>query len=145
MKTKLICGLVGLLVIFGCGGAGAPYVPDINTNNTTGGNYSITGGGSQTILRGDDATYFIQVALGQIQGRSPSPVTLSVTGLPAGTTAEFSANPVVPTDPATEVTLTVHTTNATPFGSFVLTVKGDDGTAERTTTVTLDVVDNIGT
>lgn len=144
MKTKLICGLIGLLVIFGCGGAGTPYVPDINNNNTTGGNFTITGGGSQTITPGSDATYFIQVFLGQVQGRSPAPVTLSVSGLPTGATADFSANPVVPTDPATEVTMTVHTTTGTPFGSYVLTVKGDDGTAERTTTVTLDVIQNTG-
>lgn len=140
MKNKLIYGLIALLVIWGCGGAGAPYVPDFG--NTTGGNFTVLGTGTQTVTQGQTATFNLQIMLGQQvyqADRSPTPVSLTVEGTPANSTESFSENPVVPTDPATDVTLTVVTQATTPPGTYNLTVTGDDGQLRQSTTFTLIV------
>lgn len=139
MRQKLIWALFAILVIWGCGGAGRPYVPDIS-QITTSGNFSVTGGGTQTILQGETTTFNLGVMLGQeMYDRSPAPVSLSVAGLPDNSTGTFSQNPVTPTDPATDVTLTVVTQATTTPGTYTLTVTGNDGTATDTATFSLIV------
>lgn len=141
VKQKLVWGLFALIVILGCGGAGRPFVPDI-TQITTSGNFSVLGSGTQTITQGQTATFNLQVLLGQEQyllDRSPAPVQLSVSGLPNDSTASFSSNPVTPTDPATDVTMTVVTQPTTTPGTYGLTVTGNDGDLTETTTFTLVV------
>jgi hypothetical protein len=61
-------------------------------------------------------------------------VTLSVTGLPSGTTEGFTPNPVTP--PATSSVMDISTTGATPAGHYTLTIQGE-GSQIRTTQVTL--------
>ncbi|MFN0034077.1 MAG: reprolysin-like metallopeptidase [Saprospiraceae bacterium] len=66
-----------------------------------------------------------------------SPVTLSVTGVPAGATVNISPNPVTPTGSAV-ITLS----NITPAmaGSYTLTLTGLGDTLTRTTTVALTLL-----
>lgn len=65
-------------------------------------------------------------------------VSLSVTGLPANTTASFSPVSIAGTGSST---LSVVTTTATPAGSYTLTITGTDGTLTHTSAVTLVVQD----
>lgn len=60
------------------------------------------------------------VAVGAVAGFA-NPVTLSADGLPAGTSASFSPNPVAP---GTASTMTVATTAGTAAGSYTITVSG---------------------
>jgi plastocyanin len=64
------------------------------------------------------------------------PVTLSITGLPAGVTPTWDPNPSIP--PAAQG-LTLATTAATPPGSYDLTVSGTDGFLTHTAAITLVV------
>ena len=66
-------------------------------------------------------------------------VTLSVTGLPAGASASWSANPVMPSGSAT---LTLSNLNAAPFGLLPIRIVGQAGVdgPVREAPVTLEVV-----
>jgi GH25 family lysozyme M1 (1,4-beta-N-acetylmuramidase) len=69
-------------------------------------------------------------------------VALQVSGLPAGTTATFGANPAT----ATSTTMTVTTPTdptATPTGTYPLTITGESGGLTRTTKLNLVVSDGI--
>ena len=71
-------------------------------------------------------------------GYSP-PVTMSVvSGLPPGTSGSFSPNPVPGPLPTTTV-FTVSSIGAAAVGTHVITVAGNDGATNATTTVTLNV------
>lgn len=149
MKTKILGSIIGLMVIFGCGGSGSPYVPDTgNNNNTSFGIGSATS--TFTVVQGELATIPLSVFITQNnQTRNSSPVNLSVEGLPNDSTATFSANPVTPTDAGTAVNLSVQTSNnaedraqvlnRTTPGSYNLTITGNNGTSTRTHTVQLIV------
>jgi GH25 family lysozyme M1 (1,4-beta-N-acetylmuramidase) len=71
-----------------------------------------------------------------------SEVALTVTGLPAGTTASFNANPTTDTSASLTVT-TPADPAATPVGSYPLTISGASGGITRTTKLTLVVADGI--
>jgi len=60
-----------------------------------------------------------------------SPVTLSVTGLPTGTTGAFNPNPTT-----TSSTLTLTVNSSTRKGTYVFTVTGMGGSPTITRTVT---------
>lgn len=64
------------------------------------------------------------------------PVTLSVTGVPAGATSSFSTNPVTPVGTST---LTISNTGAAAPGSYTLTVQGVSTSGTKTTNVTLNI------
>ncbi len=66
-----------------------------------------------------------------------SPVTLSVTGNPGGTSTAFSINPVTP--PGSSV-LTIGNTAAVPSGSYPMTIDGVSGAITHSTSSTLEVV-----
>ncbi len=69
------------------------------------------------------------------------PVTLSVSGLPAGASASFSQNPVtVNTSYQTFSTLTITTGSSTPLGSYTVTVIGTYIGLSHSTTLTLQVL-----
>ena len=90
---------------------------------------------SQTVTPGFSTAY--NATINTIGGFN-SPVTLSVTGLPAGATGTFSPNPAT-----TSSTLTVTTTASTPLGSSTLTVTGVNGSLTHTSpTVVLNVATN---
>ncbi len=94
---------------------------------------------TQDICVGDMALYDVEVA--SILGFS-DPVTLSASDHPAGTTASFSVNPVVP--PGTSE-LTIGNTAGATVGNYTISVVGVAPTSTHTTTVQLNVFDTAAT
>jgi hypothetical protein len=96
---------------------------------------------AQAVCAPADAIYAIEVL--QFQGFT-EPVTLAANGVPAGATAGFSANPVVP--PGTS-TLTVSDTGAAAPGSYSIQVEGTSspGSIVHDTTVGLSIFDGLPT
>lgn len=88
---------------------------------------------SVTILRKQTAKYTVAVS---VVGGSVGNVSLSVAGLPAGTTAVFSPNPVG--SPGSS-TLTVKTTSSTPRGLFTLRITGTASSLVHQASATLRV------
>jgi hypothetical protein len=80
-----------------------------------------------------DAQY--NVAIEPLLGFS-DPVTLNASGYPAGTTASFDVNPVIP--PGTSLLTIGDTGNAAP-GSYSIEIMGIAPTSTHTTTVGLDL------
>ena len=70
------------------------------------------------------------------------PVALSVSGLPAGTTASFSPASAAfgPGSTTATSTLTFSTSASTPSGTYTATVTGQSGGASHTCTVTLQIM-----
>lgn len=67
-------------------------------------------------------------------------VNLQIAGLPTGASASFNPSTInVDSASAQSSALTVNTTNATPLGSFQLTVNGTSGALQRTAQTTLVV------
>lgn len=86
------------------------------------------------VLPGAPASYAIKlVPLNGFTGF----VTLSLSGLPQGTSASFSPGTVSPTAPAS--TLTVTTSNSTPPGSYVLILTGTSASLAHSTGIDLVV------
>jgi len=85
----------------------------------------------QTVVQPADAVFTVQVdgtcALG-------APVTMSAAGLPGGTTATWSVNPVMPSG---STTLTIGNTGAAAPGTYTITITGTSGSASHSETVTL--------
>ena len=88
---------------------------------------------SATISRGKSANYTIAVS---VIGGSVGNVSLTVAGLPAGTTAVFSPNPVASPGGST---LTVKTTSLTRRGTYTLQITGTSGSLVHQATATLTV------
>jgi subtilisin-like proprotein convertase family protein len=82
--------------------------------------------------------YEVAVASGSLLGFT-SPVTMSVTGLPAGASAFFSKNPIAPGETAQ---MTIDFPAGTPEGTYNIKVAGTSGTATAETTTQLTVVAN---
>ncbi|MBE2232105.1 MAG: S8 family serine peptidase, partial [Anaerolinea sp.] len=80
-----------------------------------------------------NAVYTVNV--GSIMGYN-TPVTLSASGNPAGTTANFSVNPVTP---AGSSTLTIGNTGAAAPGSYTVTIDGNASGNLDSTSVGLNV------
>src|SRR5439155_78143 len=106
------------------------------------GDFSITASpGSQTVVRGSSTTYTVST---QATSGAPRPVSLSVSGLPAGATGSF--NPASVTAGGSSV-LTIATTTTAATGTFPLSVAGQypSGATHSTTvglTVTAPVIDD---
>jgi hypothetical protein len=99
------------------------------------GDYSLSATpSSQSITRGTSGNYTVTIAR---TGGFTGAVTFSVNGLPSGTTFSFSPNPSTGTGSTT--TLRISTVQATPSGTYVLTITGVSGSLTRTVTVTLVV------
>jgi subtilisin family serine protease len=88
---------------------------------------------SVTISRGQSAKYTASVS---VVGGSVGNVSLTVAGLPAGTTAVFSPNPVG--SPGSS-TLTVKTTSSTRRGTYTLQITGTSGSIVHKATAPLTV------
>src|SRR5262245_55151894 len=88
---------------------------------------------SATISRGKSAKYTVGVS---VIGGSVGNVSLTVAGLPAGTTAVFSPNPVG--SPGSS-TLTVKTKSSTRRGTYPLQITGNSGALAHQATATLTV------
>ena len=91
------------------------------------------GPSSVTISRGQSAKYTAAVS---VVGGSVGNVSLTVAGMPTGTTAVFSPNPVG--SPGSS-TLTVKTTSSTRRGTYTLQITGTSGSLVHKATVTLTV------
>jgi len=93
----------------------------------------------QSICTADDAAF--QVNVGSI-ALFNSPVSLTTTGQPLGSTANFSSNPVM-TLPGT-TSLTISNTAAISAGIYPIDINGTaTGAANKTKTITLTVFDTI--
>jgi uncharacterized membrane protein len=88
---------------------------------------------SVTIFRSQSAKYTVVVSA---LGGSVGNVSLTVAGLPTGTTAVFSPNPVG--SPGSS-TLTVKTTSSTRRGTYTLQITGTSGSLVHKATATLTV------
>jgi len=86
---------------------------------------------SQTVRRGSAASYIITI---KPSGGFNSAVSLSVTGLPGGTSASFSPNPATSSS-----TLRISTSRRTNTGTYALTIKGVSGSMAQTVMTTLIV------
>ena len=73
-----------------------------------------------------------------VSGGFSNAITLSASGIPAGTTASFSLNPI-PAPGAGTSTLTIAVGSNTAVGTYPITVTGSGGGMQHTTTVTLTV------
>jgi tartrate-resistant acid phosphatase type 5 len=90
---------------------------------------------SQTVSRTSKAIY--NITLSSVTGYSGR-VTLSASGLPAHTSATFSANPLTLSVGGTATsTLQVSAQNSAPRGTYTLTVTATDGSRTSTQNVTL--------
>ncbi len=88
---------------------------------------------SQSISQGSSITYTLRVT--GTNGFS-SPVSLSVSGLPAGASGTFALNPVTTN---ASLVLTVTTSSATPISTYPLTLQGSGGGINHTVPITLNV------
>jgi hypothetical protein len=88
---------------------------------------------SQSVIPGNAVNY--NVAVSDVGGFS-SPVSLSVSGLPSGASANFNPASVIGSGSST---LSVSTGSATPLGSYPLTITGVSGAITHIATATLVV------
>ena len=88
-----------------------------------------------TIVQGHQGSSTITTA---INGSFNSAIILSATGMPTGTTVSFSTNPIPPPGAGISV-MTIKVGVSTSIGSYPLTITGNGGGAQHTTTVTLNV------
>jgi hypothetical protein len=102
--------------------AGSPPPPDFSLSVSP---------ASRTVTRGGSTTYTVTI---NRSGGFAAQVSLSITGLPGGTTGTFSPNPA-----AGSSTLSVRTSGSTPRGTYALTVTGTDGSLTRTAAISLQV------
>ncbi|MEJ6583159.1 MAG: M12 family metallo-peptidase [Crocinitomicaceae bacterium] len=86
-----------------------------------------------SICQPADATFDLQV--GQIGGYT-DPVTLSVSGVPAGATSSFTTNPVTPVGSSQ---LIISNTGSAAPGSYTLTITGVSTSGTKTLDVTLNI------
>jgi hypothetical protein len=88
---------------------------------------------SLTVYAGDDTQSTISTT---VTKGDPQTVTLSTSGLPTGATASFDPNPI---QSGQSSTLTISTTQATPPGSYTVTVTGTGTDVTHSTTIALTV------
>jgi len=87
--------------------------------------------GSRTVVRGASTSYTIVITP---SGGFTGFVTLSASGLPGGTSASFTPNPV-----ADSSTLSVTTASNAKPGGYTLTITGTSGNLAHSTTVSLQL------
>jgi hypothetical protein len=95
---------------------------------------------SLNIAQGHQGTSTITTA---ISGGFSSAITLSVSGVPTGTTVSFSPNPI-PAPGSGNSTMTITVGANTPPGTYPLTVNGSGGGSQQNTTVMLTVPPGTG-
>jgi hypothetical protein len=109
--------------------------PTLVVTSAAVGDYSLSATpSSRSITRGTSGSYTVTIAR---TGGFTDAVTFSVNGLPSGTSFSFSPNPSTGT--GTTTTLKISTVQATPTGTYVLTITGVSGSKTRAVTVTMVV------
>lgn len=88
-----------------------------------------------SICQPNNATFTVDI--GEVGGYS-DPVTLSVSGVPAGATSNFSVNPVTPVGSSV---LTISNTGAAAPGVYPMVISGTSTTGTKTTNITLTISD----
>src|SRR2546425_486749 len=96
-------------------------------------NFSLTNGGSKSVIQGDQVSNSISAAL--VSGTAQS-VAFSASGLPSGATAAFSPTACTPTCSSG---LTISTTSSTPTATSSITVTSTGGGITKTTSFSLTV------
>jgi hypothetical protein len=94
--------------------------------------------GTASVAQGTTAGYTINVT----RSNFPGSITLSATGLPAGTAASFSPNPAGGASAALSITSS-NCGTPTPRGTYVITVNGASGGLTKSTTVALTVTNSV--
>ncbi len=103
---------------------------------TAGKNFTISASPSSlTIPQGNQGTSTITTT---ISGGFNSSITLSTSGVPSGTTVNFSPNPI-PAPGNGNSGMTIKVGSGTPTGTYPITVTGNGGGVQQQTTVTLIV------
>ena len=90
---------------------------------------------SLTVGTGSQGTSTITTA---VNGGFSSPISLSASGVPSGTTISFIPNPI-PAPGSGNSTMTITVGSSTPAGTYPITVTGNGGGVQQSTTVTLTV------
>ena len=109
--------------------------PTLVVTSAAAGDYSLSATpSSRSITRGNSGSYTVTIAR---TGGFTGAVTFSVNGLPSGTSFSFSPNPSTGT--GTTTTLKISTLQATPTGTYVLTITGVSGSMTHAVTVTMVV------
>jgi hypothetical protein len=96
--------------------------------------FSFLGGSSEIIIPGNGAAFTFQVL--PLRGFTGS-VTLSVGGLPSGSTYKFSVNPITGGSGTSQINITIPGT--TPLGNYPLTFTGTSGSLVHSLAGTLVV------
>jgi uncharacterized membrane protein len=91
---------------------------------------------SLTIEQGNQGTSTITST---VSGGFDSPVSLSASGVPAGTTLTFNPQ-TIPAPGSGNSTMTIMVGSSTPLGTYPITITGNGGGVQQNTTVTLTVV-----
>jgi subtilisin-like proprotein convertase family protein len=102
-------------------------------------NFDYSIGAAQTdeqICQPTDANFLIEI--GSFDGYN-DPVSLSVTGVPAGASASFSVNPVIP---AGTSQLVISNTNLAAPGTYTLTVEANSTTGTKFQQLQLEILSN---
>lgn len=90
---------------------------------------------SVNVVRGNQGTSTITTT---VSGGFNSAITLSALGVPSGTTVSFGPNPL-PTPGSGSSIMTITVGSNTPTGVYSITITGNGGTIQRSTTVNLSV------
>ena len=103
----------------------------------TGPNFTISASpASLTIAQGNPGTSTITTT---VSGGFSSSISLSATGVPTGTTVSFNPS-TIPAPGVGSSTMTITVGASTPVGTYPITVTGNGGGLQRSTTVTLTVI-----
>jgi hypothetical protein len=92
---------------------------------------------ASTILVAGSSKAF-QVNLATYGGFSGS-VSLSITGLPSGVTAQLDPPDMSPSTGSYTSTLSISSTTSAPSGNYILTIKGNSGAMQRSCTLSLEI------
>src|SRR5271165_5922446 len=117
-------------------GGGIQQTATVTLTVTTQPSFTISASPSSlTVPAGNQGTSAITTS---ISSGFNSAITLSASGVPSGTTVSFSPNPI-PAPGSGSSTMTVAVSSATPPGTYPITVTGNGGGMQQSTTVSLVV------
>ena len=117
-------------------GGGTQHTTTVTLTVTAPANYTISASPSAvSVVQGSQGSSTITTA---ISGGFNSAITLSAGGVPTGTTVSFSPNPIAaPGNGSSAMTISVGANTA--VGTYPITVTGNGGGIQQSTTVTLTV------